>query len=241
MCDAADIKAGETVFEIGPGTGALTKELLSRGATVVALEADLRAIDALQETFATEIAAGKLKLRHGDARELDLASFHLTSGGFKVVANIPYYLSGLLFRKCLDTKTQPNTLVFLIQKELAERIARDKKESLLSLSVKVFGKPEYITTVKRGHFTPSPKVDSAILKVSDISRTVFENISSTDFFSILHAGFGQKRKQLQHNLRATWDKERVIEALKSTGLPETVRAEDIALEDWLKITKLLAK
>src|SRR5690606_15015371 len=101
----------------------------------------------------------QLHIHHQDIREFDLASLNLADHQFKVVANIPYYLSGLLLRTFLDTTVQPTTLVFLIQKELAERIARDKKESLLSLSVKVFGEPTYVTTVKRGHFTPPPKVD----------------------------------------------------------------------------------
>lgn len=239
MCDAADVSVGDIILEIGPGTGALTTELLSRGATVIAIETDNRAIEALVERFPVEIAAKQLILHHSDARELDVCALGLQKQKFKVVANIPYYMSGFLLRTLLDSEAQPTTLVFLIQKELAERIARDKKESLLSLSVKVFGTPTYICTIKRGHFTPSPNVDSAILAVTSINRQSFSTISAADFFSILHLGFGSKRKQLQHNLSKEFDKERVLHVLQSVGLLATVRAEDIPLSTWITLAEQL--
>jgi 16S rRNA (adenine1518-N6/adenine1519-N6)-dimethyltransferase len=239
MCDAAEVQKGDTVLEIGPGTGALTRELLARGATVVAIEADERAIEVLEGTLATEIESKQLILHHGDARELDVDALGLTDHTYKVVANIPYYLSGLLFRTILESNNQPNTLVFLIQKELAERIARDKKESLLSLSVKAFGNPTYVTTVKRGNFTPPPKVDSAILAISEINREKFTDIPAAVFFEILHLGFGSKRKQLQGNLSKKYKKEAIFLALSELDLSETVRAEDVPLKKWLKLTKTL--
>lgn len=242
MCDAAGELEGETVFEIGPGTGILTKEILSRGAKVVAIEADERAIASLEETFVTEVASGQLTIYHHDARDLsDLSQFGLVNHSYIVIANIPYYLSGLLFRQLLDTECQPNTLVFLIQKELAERIARDGKESLLSLSVKAFGEPSYVCTVKRGHFTPPPNVDSAIVAVRDLSRQNFKEIlpaTTKDFFNILHLGFGQKRKQLLGNLAGSgeWSREVVAAALRAAAIPDNARAEDIPLQKWLSLT-----
>ncbi len=239
MCDAAQVSENDSVLEIGPGTGALTRELLARGASVIALEADPRAVEVLTDSFATEIKTGQLLLKHTDAREYDPVALGLINQKFKVVANIPYYLSGLLLRSCLDTNTQPNTLVFLMQKELVERIAREPKESLLSLSVKAFGIPTYICTIKRGHFTPAPKVDSAILLVSDISHRNFSQLSNEHFFTLLHAGFGQKRKQLQHNLRQIYEKDAVFDALRTVGLPESVRAEDVSLQNWLTLAQIL--
>lgn len=239
MCDAANLQAGETVLEIGPGTGALTKEILKRGAKVIAIEADVRAVTALEEAFPDEIASGLLTLHHHDARSLNLADFGLTNQTFKVVANIPYYLSGFLFRTLLDSNCQPNTLVFLIQKEVAERIARDKKESLLSLSVKVFGEPTYICTVSKSHFTPPPKIDSAIVAVNNISRDKFSSFTSEQFFHILHFGFAQKRKQLTGNLSGEYEREKIKEILIKLKLSLTVRAEDIPLNTWIQLINLL--
>ena len=239
MCDAADLHVGDIVLEIGPGTGALTKEILARGVTVIALEADMRAIESLQETFEAEIASKQLIVHHHDAREIDPAQFGLIDQQYKVVANIPYYISGLLFRTLLESKCQPNTLVFLVQKEVATRIARDKKESLLSLSVKVYGDPSYICTVSRGHFTPPPKVDSAIIAISNISQEKLAEITKESFFTILHLGFGQKRKQLLGNLSAHYDRELVAAILEEAKLTPTVRAEDISIETWLFLVKKL--
>lgn len=240
MCDAASLSPGDIVLEIGPGTGALTKELLARGAVVIALEADLRAIESLETTFASEIASLQLTIHHHDARTITPAQFGLKNQQYKVVANIPYYISGLLFRTLLETDCQPNTLVFLVQKEVAARIARDKKESLLSLSVKVFGEPTYICTVSRGHFTPPPKVDSAIIAVSHISQEKLANISKETFFTILHLGFGQKRKQLIGNLSAHFKRELVTDALSKVGLSPTIRAEDVPIETWLRLIEILS-
>lgn len=204
MCDAGDIKPAETVVEIGPGTGVLTEELLLRGANVIALEADQRAIDVLTERFTNHCESGQLKVLHADVRNFDWTSLGLKNSSYKVVANIPYYLSGLLFRTILENEVQPSTLVFLVQKEVAKRatsdISKGEKESLLSLSIKSFGEPAYIKNVSRGHFTPPPKVDSGIIAVRNISRDNFIDVPTIFFFELLHLGFGQKRKQLLGNL-----------------------------------------
>jgi 16S rRNA (adenine1518-N6/adenine1519-N6)-dimethyltransferase len=171
MIEAANITSSDTILEIGPGTGMLTKAILAKGAKVIAVEADIRAIELLQQDFATEILNKQLTIHHGDAREINPQTLNLQDQQFKVVANIPYYLSGFLLRTLLESTIQPNTLTFLIQKELAVRIARGKKASLLSLSVAAFGEPKYNKTVGRGHFHPSPKVDSAIFTVNKIWRS----------------------------------------------------------------------
>lgn len=232
MCDAGDLKPGDLVLEIGPGTGVLTKEILTRGAKVIAVEADARAIASLEKDFSEAIARGDLVIHHGDARALDLTALDLKDHSFKVVANIPYYLSGFLLRNFLETDIQPTRLVFLMQKELVERIARDTKESLLSISVKVFGRPNYVATIKRGHFTPQPKVDSAILSITNISREYFTEIDVAVFFEILHVAFGNKRKQLVANLSKRFDRAAVLDILEKLNLPPTVRAEDIPVSTW---------
>jgi len=232
MCDAAELVAGETVFEIGPGTGILTKELLARGVFVIALEADLRAIEVLEADFAHHIAKGTLIIHHGDAREIDFAALKLVDQQFKVVANIPYYLSGLLFRQLLESEVQPSLLVFLIQKELAERIARNTKESLLSLSIEAFGTPSYICTIARGHFNPPPKIDSAIVRISNINKGFFTTFTTTQFFTILHEAFKSKRKQLVGNLSGMFKREDILQSLSKIGLKPDIRAEDISLPQW---------
>jgi 16S rRNA (adenine1518-N6/adenine1519-N6)-dimethyltransferase len=240
LCDAADLQVGETVLEIGPGTGMLTRELLARGAQVVAVEADPRAVAVLEEAFQAEIASTQLILHHHDARDLDLPALGLVDHHYKVVANIPYYLSGLLLRTLLESTRQPTTLIFLIQKELAERIARDPKESLLSLSVKAFGAPRYVETIKRGHFQPPPKVDSAILAVTNITRERFSTLTTKQFFTILHLGFGQKRKQLAHNLAGLIAADQIRQILNQLNQPPTARAEDLSIQDWLQFATHIA-
>lgn len=240
LCDAAKLQPEELVLEIGPGTGRLTTELLARGVKVIAVEVDARAIVELEKTFATAISTGQLTLLHSDARTLDVAAYGLLDQQFKVVANIPYYLSGLLLRSVLESDIQPNSLVFLMQKELVARIATDPKESLLSLSVKLFGEPRYVKTVSRGHFFPIPKVDSAILLVEGITRKNVSAVSGEDFFSLLHLGLGSKRKQLLGNLSQVHPREQVSASLASLGLSQTIRGEDVRLADWLALAKLLS-
>jgi 16S rRNA (adenine1518-N6/adenine1519-N6)-dimethyltransferase len=240
MCDAAAVAVGDTVLEIGPGTGALTRELLTRGAHVIALEADSRAITILEETFALELQTGQLVLKHGDARDISVADLNIPTRDYKVVANIPYYLSGYLLRTILESANPPRILVFLMQKEVVTRIARDKKASLLSLSVQVFGQPKYVKTVSRGHFKPAPNVDSAILLVSNIKNDHFSGPSDREgFFNLLHLGFGQKRKQLIHNLGETYSRPAVEAALATLGLSPQVRAEDIPVTTWLQLYRTL--
>jgi 16S rRNA (adenine1518-N6/adenine1519-N6)-dimethyltransferase len=243
MCDAAHLTAGDLVVEVGPGTGALTRELLLRGARVIALEADRRAIAVLHETFPTEIHAGLLTIVEADIRTFDLQELALPDQGYAVVANIPYYLSGMLFRIFLEHTAQPHTLVFLVQKEVAKRVTESVrtggKESLLSLSVQCYGTPTYIRTVGRGYFTPPPKVDSAIICIHDISRARLAGIDPDHFFTLLHLGFGQKRKQLLGNLASSYPREQLTHIFSTRALPLTVRAEDVPLELWLQLAAAL--
>jgi 16S rRNA (adenine1518-N6/adenine1519-N6)-dimethyltransferase len=218
IADAADIAAGDTVLEVGPGEGTLTGVLLERGARVVAVEKDSRLIPVLKEKFAGK----KFELVGGDALEFDISN-QFKNKKFKVVGNIPYYITGALLKKFLSGEVQPSTLVFLIQKEVAERIARSKKESILSLSVKAYGEPKYSKTVPRGAFAPAPKVDSAILRVTNISRKNFKNKKhEARFFELIKKGFGQKRKVLKNTLG-------------DIGPLAQERPEDLSPAQWLKL------
>ncbi|TSC68470.1 MAG: 16S rRNA (adenine1518-N6/adenine1519-N6)-dimethyltransferase [Parcubacteria group bacterium Gr01-1014_56] len=235
ITDTAHITPGERVLEIGPGEGALTHELLSRGAIVVAIEKDHRLIPVLEEKFQHEIAEGKLQLIENDVLRFDISS-HL-QGTYKLVANIPYYITGAILEKFLSASLQPTSMTLLVQKEVAERIAREKKESILSLSVKAYGTPRYIKTVPRGAFSPPPEVDSAILAIENISRNNFKSAAhEKKFFDLLHAGFAHKRKLLKRNLESAVGRE-YSDILKNTRIRENARAEDVSLEQWLVLVE----
>lgn len=236
IADTLHIKEGEAVLEIGPGDGALTGTLLARGAKVTAIEKDTRLLPVLEEKFAQEIADQRLHIRAGDALELNVGELKLPKK-FKTVGNIPYYITGALLKKYLSEKIQPSMLVFLIQKEVAERIARSKKESILSLSVKAYGEPKYVKTVPRGAFAPAPGVDSAILSVARLSRDNFaDGLHEKRFFELVRAGFGQKRKLLAGNLKGLLGP-RHLALLEIAGIPKDARAEDVGLAGWLKLAK----
>ena len=242
MSEAALITETDTILEIGPGTGVLTKALLAKAGRVIAIETDSRAVALLQNTFFSDIETKKLALIQADIREISLSELGLTAHSYKVVANIPYYLSGFLLRFFLEQKIQPTTLVFLMQKEVVARIVRAKKESILSLSVKAFGSPRYIKTVTSGHFMPQPKVDSAILQVTNITMSNFSDECDVIlFFKLLHLGFGQKRKQLLANLSKEYSREALAEIFDRLAITLTIRAEDLNLPTWLKLTEALQK
>lgn len=224
VADALGIKKGEVVVEVGPGDGRLTEKLLAFRCQVVALEKDHRLIPVLEEKFRKEIKKGRLRLIEGDALEFDPAK--LKAKSYKLAGNIPYYISGALFKKFLTERHQPSTLVFLVQKEVGERIARATKESILSLSVKAYGTPLYIKSVPKGAFSPPPKVDSAIVSVSGISRDNFTDAAHEErFFALIKKAFGGKRKKLSTTLGA------------AAGAHKDKRPEDIGLKEWLILSE----
>jgi 16S rRNA (adenine1518-N6/adenine1519-N6)-dimethyltransferase len=238
IIDAADITPGEQVLEVGPGDGALTAALLEKGANVVAIEKDHRLIPVLREKFKKHDISKQFKLHEADVLHYDISKYGFQGEKYKLVANIPYYITGALIRKFLTSEVQPTSMVLLIQKEVAQRIARDTKESLLSLSVKAYGEPKYIKAVPAGAFSPAPKVDSAILQVAHISRAHFPNKKSEEkFFTLIHAGFAQKRKLLKRNLELVLGKESAAR-LAHAGIPENARAEDVGLTQWLKLAEV---
>ena len=243
IADAAEIGAGEAVLEIGPGEGALTRERLARGAVVTAIEKDRRLIPLLQKLFAKETTHRKFFLHEGDVLEFDISNLELGTGVYKLVANIPYYITGAILEKFLSAQHQPSNMVLLVQKEVAGRIAREKKESILSLSVKAYGEPRYIKTVPAGAFSPPPSVDSAILSIKNISRKNFKSPSTSlrtsselekKFFALVHAGFAHKRKLLARNLEPVLGKD-CSSILQKAEIAPNARAEDVPLAQWLKL------
>lgn len=237
IVDSAHLEKGEQVLEVGPGEGALTKELLARGARVIAVEKDHRLIPYLCERFAHAIASGQLIVREGDILKLDAKELQVREP-YAIVANIPYYITGAFIKKFLTEARQPSRMVLLVQREVAERIARDEKESILSLSVKAYGEPSYIKTVPAGAFSPPPEVDSAILAIRNISREHFKDREQEErYFTLLHAAFGKKRKLVRRNLESVLA-EKADEILTKAQVPEKARAEDLHIETWLTLSNL---
>ncbi|MEK7574797.1 MAG: 16S rRNA (adenine(1518)-N(6)/adenine(1519)-N(6))-dimethyltransferase RsmA [Patescibacteria group bacterium] len=236
IVQAGKIQPGETVLEIGPGEGSLTEVLLSAGAKVVAVEKDRRLIPVLKQKFAKEIANGSLTLNEADILDFNPSS-SLKASSYKLIANIPYYITGMILEKFLSGENPPTLMVLMVQKEVAERImARDGKESILSMSVKVYGTPRYVGTVKAGNFVPAPNVDSAILAIENISKKFFADVSEEKFFAVMKAGFAHKRKQLLGNLKTNWPNI-TTETLIKIGLNPKIRAEDLTLENWLVLAR----
>ena len=240
---AAKLSPIDVVLEIGPGEGFLTEALLATGAKVVAVEKDARLIAPLTAKFQSAIAIGQLELIPGDILNLKpkpytprLAVGQVKPSNWKLIASIPYYLTGAILKKFLAGANQPSRAVLLLQKEVVRRIvARDGRESILSISVKAFGQPKQIKTVPAGAFAPAPKVDSTILLIENISRRNFaEPESERQFFAVLKRGFAHKRKLLRRNL----DCEAVRRGgLIAAGIAPNARAENVTLEQWLRLSR----
>lgn len=243
MITAGEPFANETVLEIGPGKGVLTKELLAKAKRVVAVEKDAELIPFLSEVFAAEIKEGNFILIQGDVLTLDPSSIPALSSGYTIVANIPYYITGAIIEHFLSTKNHPQNMVLLMQKEVAERIvSRDGKESVLSLAVKAFGVPKLVEKVPKGAFSPSPKVDSAIISITSISHSFFDTIHESDFFTLVKTLFGKKRKQVGGSLGDFLkDKALAQHILEQVSISPQTRPEEIPLPVWKKITQLVAK
>src|SRR3989344_3273191 len=233
IIETGDIKAGEMVLEIGPGEGALTEKLLETGAKVIAVEKDEVLFELLKQKFEKEISSRQLNLINDDILDFDIVKF---IENYKLIANIPYNITGAIFKKFLETDRQPEKMVLLVQKEVAQRIiARDGKESVLSISIKAYGNPTIIDKVLAGSFAPAPQVDSAILLIDAVSKDFFKEMSEKHFFQMLKAGFSSKRKKLSSNLSNILDKNRVDEAFQKIKLDENTRAEDLGIEKWQEL------
>ena len=241
IISAGNISHADMVLEIGPGKGVLTEALLQAGATVIAIEKDSDMITLLQEKFADFIASKKLVLLEDDILDFDFTKHHLKHTEYKLIANIPYYITGAIIRKFLETKHQPSRMVLLVQKEVSDRIvARDKRESLLSISVKAYGEPHYIVKVPAKSFSPAPKVDSAVLSIQNISKKRFTDTPEDKFFTILRAGFAHKRKMVISNLaEAGFLREKIEKIFEILSISLKSRAEELTVDQWFAIVKEL--
>lgn len=237
---AGNVQNSENILEIGPGKGVLTRALLAASARVIAIEKDRELMEVLRKTFETEITSGQLTLIEGDALEIEPTDLGLKAGEYKIIANIPYYITGQFLRKFLSSHVPPKTMVLLLQKEVVTRIiARDGKESILSISVKAFGSPKFITKVPARDFKPAPNVDSAVIAIENISKKNFENMSEEKFFALVRAGFAHKRKKMIRNLESVADIETIQKAFEKLEIDPNARAEDLPTEKWYALNKAI--
>lgn len=244
MCEVSEITNKDIILEIGPGKGALTEKLLEKSSKVIAIEKDNDLVEFLKEKFSDYEKNRKIEILSGDILNFDLKKYGLKDGKYKIVANIPYNITGAIIKKFLSNDIQPKTMTLLVQKEVAERIvARDGKESILSLSVKVYGDPKYEMRVDKKYFSPSPKVDSAIINIKDVSRKNFRSTKEEKlFFELIKSAFAHKRKLFLKNIENILDKYDISKNILSEkiDLKENSRAEDIHLEKWLEILRYLS-
>lgn len=233
-------KPVETIIEIGPGKGALTRALADAFQNVVSVEKDERLAEELQKE-----KIQNTKIIVGDIRDIPLSALH-GHQPYAVIANIPYYLTGQLIRMFLEAEEQPAYMILMVQQEVAERLAaRPPRMSILAVSAQVYGEVSIIARVSRTAFTPQPRVDSAVIKIRSINKQFFKkhDISEKDFFAVVRAGFGTKRKTLANAIsqRMNIEKKNIIAALARVKVSPNVRAEALIPETWAIFTHTLQK
>lgn len=234
ICALAELDKNDTVLEIGPGQGDLTKVLLPKAAQVVAVEVDEQLAAGLKAA-----AAAKLEVVSGDILKFDLGQL---PPGYKVVANIPYYLTSHLVRLLAETTNPPSLAVLLVQQEVAERIAAVPGQmSLLSVSAQLSFEPRLGPVVPAQLFEPPPKVNSRVIVLKNRPKPLFKDLDEKVFFRIVKAGFAGRRKKLRGSLAAGLriDKAQADKLLSTAGISGDLRAQDVSLHDWHKLYKTL--
>lgn len=233
MCQAADVQSGDTVLEIGPGPGSLTELLVKKAGQVIAVELD----DKLAKELSARVKADNLHVVRQDILKFDLTAL---PPGYKVVANIPYYLTSHLIRVISETPNPPATAALLVQKEVAERVAaRPGDMSLLGVAAQFHWQVSLGREVSAELFTPPPKVDSQILILNRRPQLLFEDVDTKTFFRLVKAGFAQRRKTLLNNLTSGLNltREQAETICKTAAIDPTRRAQTLSLEEWHALYK----
>ena len=233
IAECAELIDDDTVLEIGPGLGTLTSALLSRSKKVVAVEFDAE----LARKLPGQFPGKNLEVHHEDILRFDLSQL---PAGYKVVANVPYYITSKIIELLMTATNKPSLVVLLIQKEVAERIvAAPGDMSILAVSAQIFAEASLGPYVPAEYFTPPPKVDSQVV----ILRTRHEPLVSADdekaFFRVVKAGFRAKRKKLRSSIAGGLgiSKDAAEELLRHADISPDDRAEDLSLEDWRRLVK----
>ena len=231
IADDAGITKDDTTLEIGPGLGTLTSELLKRAKNVIAVEFDKDLAAKLPGQF----PGTNLTVVSEDILSFDLESL---PKNYVVVANVPYYITSKIVQMLMTAQNKPRTAVLLVQKEVAERIAAKQGDmSILAVSAQVFAAAELGIEVPREFFTPAPKVDSQVIILNTRTTPLVEGDREKQFFRIVKAGFSAKRKKIRSSLSAglAISKPEAEVLLAKAGISPDVRAEDLAIDDWLRL------
>ncbi len=251
IIQAADLTSDDLVLEIGPGEGILTEELAKKSGRVVAVEIDKNLFANLKNKFRDK---KNVTLINDDILKIDITELFSQHAScdtrstirvprYKLVANIPYYITSLIIRFFLENKLPPQEIILMVQKEVAERIvAGPGRMSLLSVSVQYYAKPELLFYVDKKSFYPVPEVDSAVVRITqNVEHETQDTEKIKHFFRIVKSGFSAKRKTLVNNLSNSLhiSKEEAEEKIKSAGLKPTVRAQELSVEDWKKLQKTI--
>lgn len=238
---ASQVKAGDKVLEIGPGTGILTRALAATGARVTAIEFDHDLIAHLNEQF---IESDNVSILEGNILDIHLAELLENLGyehcGYKIVANIPYYITAPIIRALLSLKSQPSSMTLMVQDEVADRLsAKPGDMSLLSIMAQYYATVEKKFFVKKECFDPVPKVDSAVIQI--IPKRGYDPEEDRKIFRIARAGFSARRKTLANNLANSFHIPRteVEPFIASLGLLPSVRAQEVSIEQWMKLSEYL--
>lgn len=241
MVDATYINNTDTVIEVGPGLGILTEEIVKNNCKVLAIEKDKNLIHYLENKFKEN---KNIAIINEDILKFETISYQLPTTNYKIIANLPFYLTSRFLRIFLEYKNKPSTMVLLMQKEVADRIvATNKNRSVLSVSCELYSKPEVIRQVSRKSFYPKPDVDCAVIKFDLYDKPKF-NINDTKlFFRIVKAGFSARRKQIHNNLSngLNISSENIKIILKKINIDPTRRAQTLSLEEWYLLYKNIKK
>ena len=231
VVDAGEVTKSDTVLEVGPGRGSLTELLAKAAGKVIAVETDQDLLPGLRAQFAT---SENVDILEGDILQFDLSAL---PWGYKVVANIPYYLTSNLIRKLLEAQNPPNIMSLLIQKEVAKRIvATPGQMSVLAVSVQYYAIAKITEIITRDKFQPPPEVDSAIIQIKRRAQPYFE-ADTKKLFKLVKAGFGEKRKMLRNSLSGGLriDTNQAEELLAQAEIIPTARAQELSLDDWKRL------
>lgn len=234
LVDAARLTSGEHVLEIGPGFGAVTQVLLERGAQVTAVELDRTLAATLPGRFSRELP---LTVVCGDILKIHLDPI-VKDGAYLLVSSLPFNITSIVLRRFLEDGPRPTAITLIIQEEVAQRIVAAPGEmSVLSVAVQYLGTPSYIRSVPRTSFWPEPDVDAAIVYIP--VRPLPDNVGRKNFFRLVKIGFSARRKMLHNNLTNGFHvpPEKIKEILRKTGLSETVRAQELSVDQWLKLAE----